>query len=100
MFSQLIRVFPTYASPQKTIVLQTPVLIERVVAARKGKSSAPALPATYQTRISGFDGIDSGVGEGLLSAYADLYGRIQRRLFAPVSAGRSAASMKGEYLGR
>ena len=78
------------------------------MAAGKGKSSAPALPvnagrclpATYQTRISGFDDRDSTVGEGLLSAYADLYGRIQRKLFTEVSAGRSAASMKGEYLGR
>ena len=30
----------------------------------------------------------------LLSAYAALYGRVQRRLFAEVSSGRSAASMK------
>ena len=78
------------------------------MAARKGKSSAPALPvnagkcrpATYQTRISGFDGIDSAVGEGLLSAYADLYGRIQRKLFAQVAKGRSAPSLKQEYLQR
>ncbi len=76
--------------------------------ARKTKASSPVLPvtagrcvtATYQTCISGFDGIDSTVGEGLLSAYADLYGRIQRRLFAEVAAGRSALSLKQEYLSR
>ena len=44
------------------------------------------MQATYQTRIEGND-------EGL-SAYAALYGRVQRRLFAEVSSGRSAASMK------
>ena len=76
--------------------------------ARKAKSPAPALPvnpgkrlpATCQTRISDFDGIDSAVGDALLSAYADLYGRIQRKLFAQVSAGRSAPSLKREYLQR
>ena len=57
-------------------------------------------PATCQTRISEFDGIDRTVGDALLSAYADLYGRIQRKLFAEVSAGRSAPSLKQEYLQR
>ena len=44
------------------------------------------MQATYQTRIEGND--------AALSAYAALYGRVQRRLFAEVSSGRSAASMK------
>ena len=44
------------------------------------------MQATYQTRIEGND--------EALSAYAALYGRVQRRLFAEVSSGRSAASMK------
>ena len=57
-------------------------------------------PATCQTRISAFDGIDSAVGDALLSAYAELYGRIQRKLFAEMSAGRSAPWLKQEYLGR
>ena len=78
------------------------------MAARKGKASSPALPvtggkglpATYQTRISDFDAIDRPAGDALLSAYADLYCRIQRKLFAEVSAGRSAVSLKQEYLGR
>ena len=58
------------------------------------------MKATYQTRISDFDGLDRRKGDALLSAYAELYCRIERKLFAEVSAGRSAASMKGEYLGR
>ncbi len=78
------------------------------MAAGKGKSSALALPvnagkgqpATCQTRIGGFDGIESGVGDALLSAYAHLYCRIQRRLFAQVAAGRSAPWLKQEYLQR
>ncbi len=57
-------------------------------------------PATCQTRIGAFDGIDRTVGDALLSAYPDLYGRIQRRLFAQVSAGRSAPGLKQEYLQR
>ena len=63
-------------------------------------NAGKCLPATWQTRIGGFDGIESGVGEGLLSAYADLYGRIQRKLFAEVSADRSAPWLKQEYLQR
>ena len=39
------------------------------------------MQATYQTRIEGND--------EALSAYAALYGRVQRRLFAEVSSGRS-----------
>ncbi len=58
------------------------------------------LPATYQTRISGFEGLERRNGDALLSAYADLYGRIQRKLFAQVSAGRAAPSLKQEYLHR
>ncbi|MDE2780147.1 MAG: hypothetical protein OXI91_10795 [Chloroflexota bacterium] len=39
-------------------------------------------------------------GDKCLSAYADLHCRVQRRLFAEVSAGRSAVSLKHEYPGR
>ena len=78
------------------------------MAARIDKSSSPALrvtagrsqSATCQTRISDFAGLDRPAGDRLLSAHADLYCRIQRKLFAEVSAGRSTASMKGEYLQR
>ena len=48
------------------------------------------MQATYQTRIEGND--------AALSAYAALYGRVQRRLFAEVSSGRSAATLKSAYL--
>ncbi len=44
------------------------------------------MQATYQTRML--------CDDAALSAYAALYGRVQRRLFAEVSSGRSAESMK------
>ena len=50
------------------------------------------LTFTYQTRISG--------NEDALSAYASLFSVLQRRLFAEVSAGKPAASLKSEYLRR
>ena len=58
------------------------------------------MTATWQTRISDFDDRERSAGDALLSAYADLYGRIQRRLFAEVAAGRSALSLKQEYVQR
>ena len=48
--------------------------------------------ATYQTRISG--------KEDALSAYAELFSVLQRRLFADVSAGHSSASLKSDYIRR
>ena len=48
------------------------------------------MQATYQTRIS--------CDDAALYAYAALYGRVQRRLFAEVSSGRSAASTKRGYV--
>ena len=48
------------------------------------------MKATYQTRVEG--------NEGALTAYAELYGRVERRLFAQVSAGRPSAALKREYL--
>ena len=56
--------------------------------------------ATYQTRIRDYSRIERAAGDAALSAYAGLYGRVQRKLFAQVAAGRSAASLKNEYLGR
>ena len=56
--------------------------------------------ATYQTRIRHYSGIERAAGDAALSAYARLYGRVQRKLFARVAAGRSAVSLKNEYLGR
>ena len=56
--------------------------------------------ATYQTRIHGYVGVERTVGDSALSAYGDLYGQVQRKLFADVAAGSSAASLKGAYLKR
>ena len=43
---------------------------------------------SYQTRIAVYEGIDRSVGDAALSAYAALYGKVQRKLFADVAAGR------------
>ena len=58
------------------------------------------LPATYQTRISGFAGMDRTAGDKYLSAYAERYCSVQRKLFADAAAGRSAVSLKQVYLRR
>ena len=55
-------------------------------------------PSTYQTRISGYECRDRESGDAVLSVYAEFYGRVQRKLFADVAAGRSAASLKSKYL--
>ena len=55
---------------------------------------------TYQTRISDYADMDCLEGDAALAAYAELYGRVQRKLFADVVAGRSAASLKSVYLQR
>ena len=55
---------------------------------------------TYQTRIADYAGLDHSAGDGVLAAYGELYGRMQRKLFADVAAGSSAASLKGAYLKR
>ena len=54
--------------------------------------------ATYQTRVSGYVGWDRGAGDAALAAYAELYGQVQRKLFAEVAAGRSAAPLKRDYM--
>ena len=69
------------------------------VPAEKGLPGKPPT-ATYQTRIRDYSGMERAAGDAALSAYAGLYGRVQRNLFAQVAAGRSAASLKNEYLGR
>ena len=56
------------------------------------------LVATYQTRISDYADMDRLEGDAALSAYAELYGQVQRKLFAAVAAGRSAVLMKREYI--
>ena len=57
-------------------------------------------PGTYQTRVAEYVGIERVDGGAALSAYGDLYGRVQRKLFAEVAAGRSATSLKSAYLKR
>ena len=70
----------------------------RVLAERGVPGKPPT--ATYQTRIRDYSGIERAVGDAALSAYAGLYGRVQRKLFAQMAAGWPAASLKNEYLGR
>ena len=53
---------------------------------------------SYQTRIAVYEGIDRADGDAALSAYAALYGEVQRKLFADVAAGESAVSKKSEYI--
>ena len=55
---------------------------------------------TYQTRISDYGDMDRLEGDAALSAYAELYGQVQRKVFAEVAARRSAASLKSAYLER
>ena len=57
---------------------------------RSNRTDRDILSFTYQTRIRG--------NEESLSAHAGLYGALQRRLFADVSSGKPAASLKSEYL--
>ena len=80
--------------------------VAMVLGKRNGQSSTPSgsagerLTATYQTRASEYAGTDREAGNAALSAYGELYGRVERRLFAEVASGRSAVSLKGEYLKR
>ncbi|MXZ90490.1 MAG: hypothetical protein F4W95_07390 [Chloroflexi bacterium] len=59
--------------------------------------SAEPLVATYQTRLHDYKDVDQTAGHAALSDYADLYGRVRRKLFAQVAAGGSAASLKRRY---
>ena len=54
--------------------------------------------ATYQTRVSGYVGWDREAGDAALATCAELYGQVERKLFAEVAAGRSAAALKREYI--
>ena len=63
--------------------------------------SSPGSPmATYQTRVCDYGGMERVDGDAALSAYAELYGRVERKLFAEVAAGKTATSLKSEYLKR
>ena len=69
------------------------------IPAERGVPGKPPT-ATYQMRVLNYSGVERAAGDAALSAYAGLYGRVQRKLFAQVAAGRPAASLKNEYLGR
>ena len=56
------------------------------------------MTATYHTRVSVYAGMDRTAGDAALSAYGELYGRVERKLFAEVAAGRSATALKSAYL--
>ena len=56
------------------------------------------LVATYQTRISDYGDMDRLEGDAALSAYGELYGQVERKLFAAVAAGRSAVLLKNDYI--
>ena len=56
------------------------------------------LVATYQTRISDYGDMVRTGCDATLSAYAKLYGQVQRKLFAAAAAGRSAVLLKREYI--
>ena len=53
---------------------------------------------TYQGRIRSFRDVDFGEGDAALSAYAVLFGRVERDLFSRFCAGVSLTSLKNEYL--
>ena len=62
--------------------------------------SQTPLVSTYQTRIADYGDVEPTHGEAALAAYAELYGRVQRKLFADFSAGELPASLKRVYLQR
>ena len=45
------------------------------------------LVSTYQTRMAVYAGRDRAGGDKALSAYGELYGKVQRKLFADVAGG-------------
>ena len=53
---------------------------------------------TYQTRVSVYAGRDRAGGDAALAAYGELYGLVERKLFAAAAAGRSVTSLKTEHL--
>ena len=61
---------------------------------RNPRSSRSSPVATYQTRICDYAGMEQSAGD------AELYGRVERKLFAEVAAGKTTTSLKSEYLRR
>ena len=66
----------------------------------ESKSVTRPKVGTYQTRISDYADMDRLEGDAALAAYAELYGLVERKLFAEVAAGRSPGSLKSVYLQR
>ena len=56
------------------------------------------MTATYHTRVVNYVGLDRAAGDAALAAYGELYGRLERKLFAEVAAGGAATSLKRGYL--
>ena len=67
---------------------------------RNLRSSRCSPVATYQSRVCDYGGMERSAGDGALSAYAELYGGVERKLFAEVAAGKSAVALKSRYLKR
>ena len=67
---------------------------------RENPSTKGPLTGTYQTRVSEYASSDRATGDGALQAYAELYGRVQRKLFAETLGERPPASLKSAYLRR
>ena len=59
---------------------------------RRGEDGVP--PGTYETRLR----LDKGESAAL-SAYAERFGKLERKLFAGLRAGGSVTDLKREYLG-
>ena len=53
---------------------------------------------TYEDRIHSFEELESEQGISALSAYAELYGCLERKLFGRYCAGVSLPSLKSSYL--
>ena len=55
------------------------------IPAKRGVPGRPPT-ATYQTRVRNYSGLERAAGDAALSAYGELYGRVQRKLLAQVEA--------------
>ena len=65
---------------------------------QSGSAQVGEWKLTYQDRIRSFRDVDFGEGDEALSAYAVLFGRVERDLFSRFCAGVSLTSLKNEYL--
>ena len=65
---------------------------------RKDHTQLEPQVGSYHTRCRDYGDVERAAGDAALDAYALLYGKVQRKLFADASAGRSATSLKSAYL--